>query len=204
LLFDSLLRGYPISSFLFWEVPRKQVKDWQFYKFLTHYHALNAKHNEPAQLSSDREVTAVLDGQQRLTALVIALKGSYASRLKNKRRSNLSAYPVKKLHIDLLNPGDDTEEQKYYAIEFLTPEEASADQSRFWIAFPELFNKIKNVSDVLMFMAMQRISSAPDNQREFAARTLAMICEALNTQGNINFFSSARQTWRRCCEFSFG
>ena len=33
LLFNSLLRGYPISSFLFWEVPRNQVKDWQFYKF---------------------------------------------------------------------------------------------------------------------------------------------------------------------------
>jgi uncharacterized protein with ParB-like and HNH nuclease domain len=68
LLFDSLLRGYPMSSFLFWEVPAKQVSDWQFYKFLTHYHALNAKHNLPAQLIGRREVTAVLDGKQRLTA----------------------------------------------------------------------------------------------------------------------------------------
>jgi len=78
------------------------VKDWQFYKFLTHYHELNAKHNEPAQLTGDRDVTAVLDGQQRLTALSVALTGSYASRTKNKRRSNLAAYPVKKLYIDLL------------------------------------------------------------------------------------------------------
>src|SRR5450759_371814 len=44
LLFDSLLRGYPISSFLFWEVPRNQIKDWQFYTFLTHYHEKNATH----------------------------------------------------------------------------------------------------------------------------------------------------------------
>jgi uncharacterized protein with ParB-like and HNH nuclease domain len=188
LLFDSLLRGYPISSFLFWEVPRKQVKDWQFYKFLTNYHELNAKHNQPAQLTGDRDVTAVLDGQQRLTALTIALTGSYASRIKNKRRSNLAAYPVKKLYIDLLGRTDETDEQKFYAIQFLTPDEAMADEERFWVAFPELFSKIKNVSDVLMFMATQRISSAPQERRDFAARTLGMICEALNTQGNINFF----------------
>ena len=56
LLFDSLLRGYPISSFLFWEVPRNQVKDWQFYKFLTNYHEYNARHNAPAQLTGDRDV----------------------------------------------------------------------------------------------------------------------------------------------------
>ena len=188
LLFDSLLRGYPISSFLFWEVPRKQVNDWQFYKFLTHYHELNAKHNEPAKLSPDREVTAVLDGQQRLTALVISLTGSYASRLKNKHRSNLAAYPVKTLYIDLLHPADESEEQKYFAIEFLTADQATADTVRFWVPFPELFEKIKNVRDILMFMAMQRISGAPDAQREFAARTLGTIYEALNTQGNVNFF----------------
>ena len=188
LLFDLLLRGYPISSFLFWEVPRNQVKDWQFYKFLTNYHELNAKHNQPAQLMGDRDVTAVLDGQQRLTALTIALTGSYASRIKNKRRSNLAAYPVKKLYIDILGCADETDEQKFYAIQFLTPEEAAAHEERFWVAFPDLFSKIKNVSDVLMFMAMQRISAAPQERRDFAARTLGMICEALNTQGSVNFF----------------
>jgi uncharacterized protein with ParB-like and HNH nuclease domain len=188
LLFDSLLRGYPISSFLFWEVPAKQVKLWQFYKFLTHYHELNAKHNSPAQLSGERDVTAVLDGQQRLTAVVIALTGSYAGRLKNKRRSNLSAYPVKKLYIDLLNRADETDEQKFYAIKFMAPEEAAADTARFWVSFPELYSKIKNVNDVLMFMAMERISGAPEEQRQFAARTLGSMCETLNTLGNINFF----------------
>lgn len=188
LLFDSLLRGYPISSFLFWEVPANQVKLWQFYKFLTHYHELNAKHNSPAQLSGERDVIAVLDGQQRLTALVIALTGSYAERLKNKRRSNLAAYPVKRLYIDLLNRADETDEQKFYAIEFLAAEEAAADTSRFWVSLPELYSKIRNVNDVLMFMAMERISGAPKQQREFAARTLGSICEALNTLGNVNFF----------------
>jgi hypothetical protein len=188
LLFDSILRGYPISSFLFWEVPRNQVNDWQFYKFLTHYHEYNARHNAPAQLTGDRDVTAVLDGQQRLTALVIALTGTYASRTKNKQRSNLAAYPVKKLYIDLLGPADDTDEQKLYAIRFLTPEEVVADVSRYWVSFPELFAKIKDVTQVLTFMATDRISSAPKEQRDFAAQALGMICQSLNTIGNVNFF----------------
>jgi hypothetical protein len=133
-------------------------------------------------------VIAVLDGQQRLTALVVGLTGSYAGRLKNKRRSNLAAYPVKKLYIDLLNRADETDEQKFYAIAFLTLEEAAADTDRFWVSFPELYSKIKNVNDVLMFMAMERISGAPEKQREFAARTLGSICETVNTLGNVNFF----------------
>jgi hypothetical protein len=40
----------------------------------------------------------------------------------------------------------------------------------------------------ILRMAMQRISAAPQERRDFAARTLGMICEALNTQGNVNFF----------------
>ncbi|MEY9424934.1 uncharacterized protein with ParB-like and HNH nuclease domain [Bradyrhizobium ottawaense] len=188
LLFDSLLRGYPISSFLFWEVPRTQVNDWQFYKFLTHYHEYNARHNSRAQLSGDRDVTAVLDGQQRLTALLIGLTGTYASRTKNKQRSNLAAYPVKKLYIDLLGLADESDEQKFYAIRFLTEDEALSDEARFWVSFPELFTRIKNVGDVLMFMTMNRISSAPQEKRELAAQTLAKICESFNTLGNVNYF----------------
>ena len=34
-LFDSLLQGYPIGSFLFWEVRDNQSKnDFQYYEFL--------------------------------------------------------------------------------------------------------------------------------------------------------------------------
>src|SRR3954449_7067154 len=66
MLFDSVLRGYPISSFLFWQVPQSQVTQWQLYKFLTEYHEAKTRHNEPAKFAEKREITAVLDGQQRL------------------------------------------------------------------------------------------------------------------------------------------
>ncbi|MDO7576274.1 MAG: DUF262 domain-containing protein, partial [Flavobacteriaceae bacterium] len=37
-LFDSLMRDYPISTFLFWRVEKTKVKDFQFYEFLKNYH----------------------------------------------------------------------------------------------------------------------------------------------------------------------
>ena len=188
MLFDSILRGYPISSFLFWSVPESQAAQWQFYTFLTDYHEALARHNEPAKLGSGRDVTAVLDGQQRLTSLVIGLVGTYAYRLPNKRRSNLSAYPERKLYIDLLQPADETDGDKRYALRFLTATEAATDVDRWWVAMPEIFAKMRSVVDVLAFMANDKISAAPEQCRLFAANTLGRLCECLNTEPAINFF----------------
>ncbi len=187
-LFDSILRDYPIGSFLFWQVPERQSGEWRFYRFLTNYHEANDYLNDPAQMASNREITAVLDGQQRLTSLVLGLVGTYASKLPNKRRSNLSAYPVRSLHIDLMRPADETEPDRTYALRFMTPEKAAEDEDRHWVSFPELFAKVKDVPDVLGYMAGSRISSAPEEQRQFAARTLGRICQCLNTSPAINYF----------------
>ncbi len=43
-LFDSLLRGYPVGSFLFWRVTPKCSMRYKFYEFMQDYHALNRKH----------------------------------------------------------------------------------------------------------------------------------------------------------------
>jgi Protein of unknown function DUF262 len=43
-LFDSVLRGYPIGSFLFWLVSPQNSKEYEFYEFIRDYHEL--KHHE--------------------------------------------------------------------------------------------------------------------------------------------------------------
>ena len=72
-LFDSLLRDYPISTFLFWKVEKNKIKDFQFYEFLKNYHEKTGRHNTKADLADDEDVIAILDGQQRMTSLYIAL-----------------------------------------------------------------------------------------------------------------------------------
>ena len=37
MLFDSLMRDYPIGTFLFWKVERENISDFQFYEFLNNY-----------------------------------------------------------------------------------------------------------------------------------------------------------------------
>lgn len=75
MLFDSLMRDYPISSFLFWEVERGNVDKYQFYEFVRDYHERDNVHNPKANLSGDTGIIAILDGQQRLTSLYIRTEG---------------------------------------------------------------------------------------------------------------------------------
>lgn len=75
-LFDSIMRGYPISSFLFWDLKPENRDKWQVYRFLEKAY-FGGSHNELANTDGANNVSLVLDGQQRLTSLMIGLKGMY-------------------------------------------------------------------------------------------------------------------------------
>src|SRR5687767_5635977 len=72
-LFDSLMRGYPIGSFLFWELEPDSRDKWQIYKFVDEG-SQGGVHNPPASGHGVQQLTLVLDGQQRLTSLLIGLR----------------------------------------------------------------------------------------------------------------------------------
>ncbi len=75
--FDSLMRGYHINSMLFWSVEGKSKNAWKFYKFLEHYRERYHIHNEFVNTKNYEDFYAILDGQQRLTSLYLALFGHY-------------------------------------------------------------------------------------------------------------------------------
>ncbi|GAB0053833.1 hypothetical protein YGH029_11530 [Helicobacter pylori] len=85
-LFDSILRGYPIGSFLFWKLQKGDIAknesdsdklNFQLYQFITNYDE-RKPHNEKIRIEQIRrdDLYIVLDGQQRLTSLYIGLKGN--------------------------------------------------------------------------------------------------------------------------------
>lgn len=76
-LFDSLMRGYPISSMLFWRVKGENKNKWQFYEFLDKYRQEYYTHNKKFDTSLCNDFYAILDGQQRLTSIYLALCGNY-------------------------------------------------------------------------------------------------------------------------------
>ena len=126
-LFDSLLRGYPIGPFLFWEVHPQHSQDFVFYEFMERYHERTHRHNKRLELPSPRSLVAILDGQQRLTALNIALNGSHARKLPYRRYSNPDAYPERFLYLDLCRRWSEDDSDLLYRFEFLTPERAAEE-----------------------------------------------------------------------------
>ena len=126
MLFDSLLRGYPIGSFLFWKVAPENSQKFVFYDFLRTYHQKNSPHCATLAVAAPRELIAVLDGQQRLTALNIGLFGSFAEKLPWRRWNNDDSYPVKELYLDLNHQATSDELGFFYRFRFLTSAEAGA------------------------------------------------------------------------------
>ena len=65
-LFDSLMKGFPISSMLFWKVKGETKTDFRFYRFLTNYVQYHKICNDSIPTDQVNDFHAILDGQQRL------------------------------------------------------------------------------------------------------------------------------------------
>lgn len=123
-LVDSLLRGYPIGSFLVWEVEPETASSYTFYDFLTNYHERDDPYASKATVPSGSGTLAVLDGQQRLTALNIAFYGSYAVKKKYAWWNSPDAFPTRRLYLNLLRDAESDDLGLQYDLQFLSSEEA--------------------------------------------------------------------------------
>ena len=84
-LFDSIMRGYPINSFMFWHIKDNQIKrDFKFYRFLSEYREFFKVNNPDIDMIGTKDFYAVIDGQQRLTSIYLGLKGTYAYKMPRK------------------------------------------------------------------------------------------------------------------------
>lgn len=101
-LFDSLIKGYPINSMLFWKVGKGIKQNYRFYKILDLYIEDNRTHNDIFDTRLKDSFHAIIDGQQRLTSLNLGLRGSYAYRKKYAwARLSENNYPTRHLYLNL-------------------------------------------------------------------------------------------------------
>lgn len=187
MLFDSLMRDYPINAFLFWEVGKENLNEFMFYEFLRDYHQMKNYHNEKADLKGNESIIAVLDGQQRLTSLYIGLKGSYAYKLSYKRWDNPNAYPVRKLYLNLLQRSEDSECE--YEFNFLTPEEANQnDNTHYWFMVGNILD-MKSLSDVMKYWSKNIVyGNHSSEQCDFANETLSKLYEVIHVSPTICYY----------------
>jgi uncharacterized protein with ParB-like and HNH nuclease domain len=138
-LFDSIMLGYPIGTFLFWKVEKAQANDYTFYKFIQEYHERDRYLNELAPKPEMKDlIIGVLDGQQRLSSMYLALQGSYAYKKPRARWDNDEAFPKRMLYLNILRNGFDEDDDITYQFKFLTDLEAAhVDESHYWFPVKE-------------------------------------------------------------------
>lgn len=118
-LFDSLMKEYPISSMLFWKVKGETKTEFRFYKFLNRFIQTHHTHNEPFSTDNINDFNAILDGQQRLTALYIGLTGSYAYKEYKKHSTYSEAnYPTRHLYLNVSSRYEEEESDMEYKFHF--------------------------------------------------------------------------------------
>ncbi|BAW44287.1 uncharacterized protein HPF210_0967 [Helicobacter pylori] len=188
-LFDSILRGYPIGSFLFWKLQKEDIAksdeqdenklNFQLYQFITNYDE-RKPHNEKMrieQISRD-DLYIVLDGQQRLTSLYIGLKGTRILKKKKReaRNDNPNAYEEERLYLNLKHqPNMDNPEDNYqFEFHAKAPEN---DKNHFWF----------KVGDILELESVWNYAKDHDIE-DNALNLLEKLNKAFHTKQLISFF----------------
>ncbi len=141
-LFDSILRGYPIGSFLFWKLQKEDIAksdeqdenklNFQLYQFITNYDE-RKPHNEKIRIEQIKrdDLYIVLDGQQRLTSLYIGLKGTRTLKKERARNDNPNAYEEKRLYLNLKHQPNMDNPKDNYQFEFHAKAPTN-DKEHFW------------------------------------------------------------------------
>ncbi len=153
-LFDSILRGYPISSFLFWKLPKEDIAksdeqdsdklNFQLYKFIENYDE-RKPHNEKIRIEQIKrdDLSIILDGQQRLTSLYIGLKGTRTLKKKRARNDNPNAYEEKRLYLNLKHQPNMDNPEDNYQFEFHAKKPEN-DKKHWWFKVGDIL-ELKSV-----------------------------------------------------------
>ena len=134
-LFDSLMQGYPIGQIVLWKLS-KDIPDLMVYKFLESYNTNGKNENGGISISQNKVEYLVLDGQQRLTSLYLALNGTgYIGDGKEK----------KYLYINLLYTDEkELVDEMTYQFEFVTSEKAkNYDEKHLWFRVSDVMDSSK-------------------------------------------------------------
>ena len=202
-LFDSILREYPISSFLFWELKPENRDKWEAYTFINEAKD-GGTHNNLANTNGVQHLTLVLDGQQRLTSLLIGLKGSYIAKKKYMRWDNPDAWVRKKLYLDLLKDSrtDDengaTENGVYYGFSFLD-KAPKPDERHHWFEVGKIldFNTEKSFDDFREKAEDALPDSVTKGQTLIFRRNLERLYRAIWKDDVIAYYTESDQDYDR-------
>ena len=170
LMFDSILRDYPINTLMFWRINNICQQQLDFYSFLkpNYIYGITSNDEYPKTASDNGQKLIVIDGQQRLTSIYIGLYGTYQTE---------KGMPMS-LYLRLDAPANDLE--KHYDFRFLSDSQSKKLQAQGHVLFKmndltkpnyNIFSKYMNLSE-----------------NEFAVRTMTKLNTLLTTDEYLHYY----------------
>ena len=192
-LFDSLMQGYPFGEFMFWRVAPENSGQYRWYDFVREYHQRDNPHCPELGPVNDKPLTAVLDGQQRLTAFNIGLRGAMAIKLPYKWWSSWDAFPRRVLALDLLASPDPDEEGSRYTFEFIDENRVGFEGSSLWFKVSNILSLAAG-PDMLNWLLNEGLGQ---EQLSLAYGTLDRLYQAIRVEPVVAYYEEKSQDIER-------
>ncbi|GAB4137523.1 MAG: DUF262 domain-containing protein [Planctomycetota bacterium] len=187
-LFDSIMADFPIGSFLYWRLEQKNKDEWPVYEFIRDFDA-SAPHNPPANMAGiTKDITLVLDGQQRIASLYVGLKGSYRYFYYRWRKTSL--------YLNLLKPptpNDENPEELTYGFAFREGGEPSGEAPQLWYPVGRILD-FEDAEDAKADMR-ERLAELSDDQRDNANRLIGRLHNRIHTTLVGNYYEEKSQDY---------
>ncbi len=192
-LWDSILLGYPISTFLFWHLDDENTTwDMYFCNFLKDitFNSSRASDSPNYDLSAidvSRTSTAILDGQQRLTSLYLSMCGQATIREKYARKNNSKGI-ISELTIELnknkVDIAEDEHNCKKFDIRF-TEKTSRTSDTQFKVRM--LLDERLQRKEIRKSFIEKIISYVPEDSRDYARDILETLCVKIHDEKLIRY-----------------
>jgi len=188
-LFDSIMSDYPIGSFLYWRLEQANKDQWPIYEFVRDFDE-EAPHNRPANMAGiARDITLVLDGQQRITSLVVGLRGSYRTFYYRWRKT--------RLYLNLLKPptpNDESPEELTYGFAFREDARHHGSGTQLWYPVGRILDFPEDAEDAKADMKDQ-LAELTDEERDTANKLLGRLHNRIHTTLVGNYYEERSQDY---------
>lgn len=200
-LFDSIMADFPIGSFLFWKVESEEKQNWPVYEFISQYNQ-ESPHNKQANMERadliNKDVTLILDGQQRITSLLIGLQGSYRYFWYRPREEKLYLNLLKKYPSEGVADDEDSEELAF-GFKFRENDEPSDKSPELWYPVGDILKSPDRPVDARNKMK-ERLEHFSEEQRDNAASLIDDLHSVIHTKKVGFYYKETSQNYDKALQ----
>ena len=171
-----------------WRLEQKNKDEWPVYEFIRDFDGENP-HNPTANMAGiTKDIILVLDGQQRITALFVGLRGSYRHFYYRWRKT--------RLYLNLLKPpvpNDDNPEELTYGFAFRESADSEGDNRELWYSVGRILD-FEDAEDAKADMK-PRLDELSEKERENANKLIGRLHNRIHTTLVGNYYEEKSQNY---------